>query len=260
MYMAHERRAHILRLLAERGSIRSAALAAELGVTDETIRTDLVLLEREGQLRRRHGGAEFLPLPTPAASASNASRLDYQLASALLPHIPENARLLVDASRLSPTLLTLLRERTLTLITHSPELLQQFAAEALPHRLLGIGGELDKGCRRLCPAPGAVAAAAPDIAVLSPERVELRGQTTALAYAHRADMLWAQEAIAHARTLLLAFPASALTAGQSLPLFPCSPHLVVTEENLPEGATPPHLHLVPYLDPASLMQADAFDY
>ncbi len=257
MYMAHERRAHILRLLAERGSIRSAALAAELGVTDETIRTDLVLLEREGQLRRRHGGAEFLPLP--AVSAANASRLDYQLAQALLPLVPEGTRLLVDASRLTPTLLTLLREHALTLITHSPELLLQFAAQALPHHLLCPGGELDKASHRLCPTPDAVAAAAPAVAVLSPERVELRGHEIALAYSQRADMLWAQAAIEQAETLLLAFPASALVPWSGTARH-CRPRLIVTEDNLPADAAPPHLHLVPYLDPTSLLPADAFDY
>ncbi len=259
MYMAHERRAHILRLLAERGSIRSAALAAELGVTDETIRTDLVLLEREGQLRRRHGGAEFLPLPCPADSSSHAARLDYQLAAALLPHIPAGARLMVDASRFSQTLLGMLHERELTILSHAPELLQQFAAGALPHRLLCPGGELDKASCRLLPPAGAVEAAAPTLAVLSPERVEMRGSELALAYKHRADQLWAQEAIEHTPALLLAFPASVLAewSGSALP---CSPRLVVTEDNLPADAEPRNLHLVPWLDPATLLPEDAFDY
>ncbi len=257
MYMAHERRAHILRLLAERGSIRSAALAAELGVTDETIRTDLVLLEREGQLRRRHGGAEFLP--PPARSVANATRLDYQLAATLLPHIPEGAILAVDASRLTPTLLSLLRQRPLTLRTHAPEILQNFAAPSLPHTLHCPGGELDKASCRLIPPPEALSAQRPTIAVLSPERVELRGNAVAIAYAHRADMLWAQELITHAESLLLAFPSSAL-APWSGTAFPCSPQFIVTEDNLPEDAEPPHIHRLPYLDPASLLPDDSFDY
>lgn len=48
MYMAHERRQYILRLLQQRGRIRSAELAQELGVTDETIRIDLVLMQKRG--------------------------------------------------------------------------------------------------------------------------------------------------------------------------------------------------------------------
>ena len=59
MYVAQERRAYILRLLQQRGSIRSASLARELGVTDETIRTDLVDLQAQGLLQRVHGGARY---------------------------------------------------------------------------------------------------------------------------------------------------------------------------------------------------------
>ncbi len=259
MYMAHERRAHILRLLAERGSIRSAQLAEELGVTDETIRTDLVRLEREGQLRRRHGGAEFVPLSASAAASAPGARLDAQLAAPLLPLIPAGCCLAVDASRLTPTLLSLLQERALTLITHSPEFLQHCAAEILPFRLFCVGGELEKRSCRLIPAAGALASFAPDVAILSPERVELRGAEVAIAYRHRADMLWAQELLSHAASVLLAFPASVLApwSGEALA---CSPALIVTEDNLPEDAAPARLHLLPYLDPASLLPGDSFDY
>ncbi|MBR2145626.1 MAG: DeoR/GlpR transcriptional regulator, partial [Akkermansia sp.] len=63
MYVAKERRAYILRLLQQQGSLHSATLARELGVTDETIRTDLVAMQNQGLLKRTHGGAEYiLPL------------------------------------------------------------------------------------------------------------------------------------------------------------------------------------------------------
>ncbi len=254
--MAHERRAHILRLLAEQGSVRSAELALELGVTDETIRTDLVRLEREGQLRRCHGGAEFLP---PSASFSSASRLDYQFTQVLLPLIPPGACLMVDASRLAQALLSQLPPTPLVLLSHAPELLRAFAAPALPHRLLSAAGEWDRRCQRLCPLPDVPLPLSPTLAILSPERVELRGSEVAIAYEHEADRRWAELALAHAPQLLLAFPASAIApwSGKALP---CSPALVLTEDNVPPEATPPHLRVLPYLEPASLMQADAFDY
>ena len=59
MYVAQERRAYILRILQQRGSIRSATIARELGVTDETIRTDLVDMQAQGLLLRTHGGAKY---------------------------------------------------------------------------------------------------------------------------------------------------------------------------------------------------------
>lgn len=55
--LGHDRQARVLALLAEAGSVSVAALSADLGVSDMTIRRDLLELEREGRLRRVHGGA-----------------------------------------------------------------------------------------------------------------------------------------------------------------------------------------------------------
>ncbi len=253
MYMAHERRAHILRLLAERGTVRSAELAAELGVTDESIRTDLVLLEGLGQLKRRRGGAEYCP--PPAGGDAATQRLDAQLARQLLPHIRSGARLMVDASRLSRTLIRLL-PAPCTLITHNPALLQGLAAPALPHRLLCPGGELDKESGRL------LAEAVPpcDLAILSPGRVALGDEGAAIAYDLAADRRWAELAAAQAQGLLLACPASALAA-PAAGMLHCRPALIVTEEHLRPGSPrPPQLETLPWLDPASLTAADVFDY
>lgn len=52
-----ERRQQIVQLLEKQGSVRVSALAANYGVTEETIRRDLEDLERAGLLRRTYGGA-----------------------------------------------------------------------------------------------------------------------------------------------------------------------------------------------------------
>jgi DeoR family fructose operon transcriptional repressor len=52
-----ERQHAIAALVAERGRVSVAAVAEEFGVTTETVRRDLALLERSGTLRRVHGGA-----------------------------------------------------------------------------------------------------------------------------------------------------------------------------------------------------------
>lgn len=54
---AHRRRAQIVSLVGQRGFARVAELAEHLGVSQVTIRTDLDLLERRGELRRVRGGA-----------------------------------------------------------------------------------------------------------------------------------------------------------------------------------------------------------
>jgi DeoR/GlpR family transcriptional regulator of sugar metabolism len=65
-----DRHALILNRLKLQGSLRTIDLAAELAVTEETVRKDLILLAEAGKLLRVHGGArlalpssEDLPLP-----------------------------------------------------------------------------------------------------------------------------------------------------------------------------------------------------
>ena len=52
-----ERQQAIATLVSERGRLAVTAVAEQFGVTTETVRRDLALLERAGMLRRVHGGA-----------------------------------------------------------------------------------------------------------------------------------------------------------------------------------------------------------
>jgi DeoR family transcriptional regulator, fructose operon transcriptional repressor len=54
---AEERQQAIASLVNQRGRLAVAAVAEQFGVTAETVRRDLALLERAGMLRRVHGGA-----------------------------------------------------------------------------------------------------------------------------------------------------------------------------------------------------------
>ncbi|MBI3744950.1 MAG: DeoR/GlpR transcriptional regulator [Chloroflexi bacterium] len=54
---AHERREQIARLVEEAQRVSVADLTARFGVTDASIRRDLILLEAAARLRRVHGGA-----------------------------------------------------------------------------------------------------------------------------------------------------------------------------------------------------------
>ncbi|WP_042400624.1 substrate-binding domain-containing protein [Streptacidiphilus carbonis] len=61
-----ERHARILRIVRQRGSLRVAALAAELRVSPVTVRRDVETLAERGDLRRQHGVVSW---PEPAARA-----------------------------------------------------------------------------------------------------------------------------------------------------------------------------------------------
>lgn len=65
------RQEHLLRQLELRGSVRTADIAAELGVNEVTIRRDIIAMDHAGLLARVHGGALSIdapPDPRPARS------------------------------------------------------------------------------------------------------------------------------------------------------------------------------------------------
>lgn len=68
-----ERRRRILELLHERGAVRAADLVTLLGVSEVTVRRDLVGLERRGRLERTRGGA-VLPGGGPPAVVTPPER------------------------------------------------------------------------------------------------------------------------------------------------------------------------------------------
>jgi DeoR family fructose operon transcriptional repressor len=88
-----ERQQSIAALVADRGRLAVAALAEEFGVTTETVRRDLAVLERAGMLRRVHGGAVptgALTLVEPGLAERHRSRSEQKraiaaAAAALLP-------------------------------------------------------------------------------------------------------------------------------------------------------------------------------
>lgn len=55
--LARARHEQLLRELDLRGSVRASAIAVQLGVTEMTVRRDIIALERDGRLARVHGGA-----------------------------------------------------------------------------------------------------------------------------------------------------------------------------------------------------------
>ena len=251
MYVPHERRALILRLLEQRGYLRSAELALELGVTDETIRTDLIALHEQRLLTRVHGGARFIP---PTGGAEDATRLDCQLIEHTLRRLSPGCVVYLDAGAFASALLGKLGAFPCTILTPSPRMLMQLAAKALPQRGIIPEGELDKESQLITAANAATffGRHRPDIAVLCPPCLPAPGQ---IAYRTPARAAWAEAAALAARRTIIATPAHAFYT-QAAHSVPCTPHLLITEDNLPPGYESIPTELLPYLSPADLRQAE----
>jgi DeoR family transcriptional regulator, fructose operon transcriptional repressor len=95
-----ERQQAIMQMLRAEGRIDASKVAHDLAVTNETIRKDLIVLERQGLLRRVHGGA--LPIgdltyePDVVARTEFAEEKD-RIAKAALAHVPTSGSVIIDA-------------------------------------------------------------------------------------------------------------------------------------------------------------------
>lgn len=252
MYLSHERRQYILRLLEQRGSIRTSALARELGVTDETIRTDLVDLQARGLLQRTHGGARY-SMPTAPAGA-DSPRLDIQLAQLVAAHIRPGARIYADAAPLARVLFTQLQNCPCTFITAAPRLVNALSPAAVPHNVICTGGKLDKQAGLFThPAPAELLSSLKiDFALLCPPALT----PTHAAYKTATQATWAATAAQNATRTIVAIPSANLSA--TAPHIAPLPHYhLITEDNLPPQFNLIPSETVPYISEASL---NSFDY
>lgn len=97
---ADQRKQHILDTLRTAGRIDANAVAADLGVTNETIRKDLIQLERHGLLKRVHGGAvpvQYLSFEPAVDARTEYTTEKARIAKAALAYIPDHGSVLVDA-------------------------------------------------------------------------------------------------------------------------------------------------------------------
>ena len=142
MYAA-ERQHRLVERARTSGRVEVRAAADELGVTPETIRRDLSELERQGLLRRVHGGA--MPIerlgfePELATRASISIDEKLRIAKAAVAEVPSSGSILLDAGTTTARLADLLpTDRPLTVVTNAvPIALSLSARPNLTLLLLG---------------------------------------------------------------------------------------------------------------------------
>ncbi len=97
---ATERKQRILAALRSRGRVDAADIAGQLSVTSETVRKDLIQLERSGLLRRVHGGAvsvEQLCYEPAVSTRTGFAAEKARIARAARGHLPTHGSILIDA-------------------------------------------------------------------------------------------------------------------------------------------------------------------
>jgi DeoR family transcriptional regulator, fructose operon transcriptional repressor len=121
---AEERLQLIVARARSQGRVDVAALAAELGVTPETVRRDLTSLERQGLLRRVHGGA--IPVerlgfePAVGQRAERNVEEKDRIAKAAIAELPVEGAILLDSGTTTARIAEMLPlDCELTVVTNS---------------------------------------------------------------------------------------------------------------------------------------------
>lgn len=109
-----ERQQAVADRVARDGRVEASRLVKDFAVTSETIRRDLVALERRGVLRRTHGGAISVHRlgfePSPPIRAGVMVEEKARIARAALKELPEEGAVLIDAGTTTAKLAELLPE------------------------------------------------------------------------------------------------------------------------------------------------------
>lgn len=121
-------------------------IAAELGVTPETIRKDLTQLETLGHIKRVHGGAVNIEKlrfePGLGSRASTMLLAKDAIAARALSEVPDGGSIILDAGSTTARLAALLpRDRELMVVTNSVPIAAMLA-DAPSFTVLLIGGRL----------------------------------------------------------------------------------------------------------------------
>jgi len=139
----------ILELLEEHGAVKVADLCEKFGVSEMTVRRDLASLEREGLLRRTHGGAisargrGYEP-PFIARSTSNQQQ-KVRIGHLSANLVEEGDSIALDVGTTTLEIARALREkRNLTVLTNSLHIANILASHPTI-RLIVIGGVLRPG-------------------------------------------------------------------------------------------------------------------
>ncbi len=182
---APERHRAIVERVSTGGRAAVVDLADSLDVTPETIRRDLSILERQGLIRRVHGGA--IPVrrlgfqPTVDSRSAVLIEEKGRIAEAALEEIPEEGAIIVDSGTTTGRLVAMLpHDRQLTVVTNSVQ-----HAIALANRenitCLLLGGRV-RGRTLACVdswATSSLKGLTADVAIIGTDGISLdRGLTT----------------------------------------------------------------------------------
>jgi len=141
-----ERRQTIAEIVRHEGRGDATQLASRFEVTQETVRRDLIDLERRGVLRRVHGGA--IPVerlrfePAVGEKARLMADEKRRIAAAALEYLPRSGSILLDAGTTTGAMAELIpNDREMTVVTNSLPIAMTLSPRSRLN-LLVVGGRV----------------------------------------------------------------------------------------------------------------------
>lgn len=128
---AHERQKLIQSMINKNGSVNTTELVKKFNVSVETIRRDLLSMEKENLLYRVHGGAVKIGEMKPFSELSERMRennpLKIELCRTAIKHIEEGDVIGIDSGSTAFLFADALKERfsSLTVVTHSLDVFEK---------------------------------------------------------------------------------------------------------------------------------------
>ena len=148
--LPEERQNMIVQLVNEHGAVSVKELSARFAVTDDSIRKDLALLQKNGRLKKTYGGAlritpdedHFVSQRKPKYRAEKQ-----RIAKKALKLLHDGEIIFLDISTTNIELAKLLKTSglALTVVTNMVDVMTTMAGDAY-HRLIFIGGTFSEGC------------------------------------------------------------------------------------------------------------------
>lgn len=128
-------------------------LAERLRVSESTIRRDLKLLDRDGELVRTYGGAALTPRGTATeapfdVSAAHDRATKLAMAEQAATLVPDDSVIVLDIGTTTPLIARCLRGRPVTVITSNIAVLDELRDDETA-RLVLLGGVLRRNYRSL---------------------------------------------------------------------------------------------------------------
>lgn len=148
--LAIERHRRILGLLRDSDSLRTSEVSAALAVSDETVRKDFEVLEKQGKLLRMHGGASRVEKIRRELAFTERQAIQREekraIAKLAASRIQANETIFLDASSTVLTLAEFLPDLPLTILTNALNVLTALADR--PNLdLMSTGGLFDSKSR-----------------------------------------------------------------------------------------------------------------